>query len=343
MPQRDIVVIGGSAGAVEALEAVISRLPSDLAAALFVVVHLGTSNSSNLAPVLGRRARLTVKQADDGEPIRRGVVYVAPPNRHLTLEATRVRVVPGPRENRHRPSIDVLFRTAARAFGERVVGVVLTGLLDDGARGLRLIKDAGGASIVQDPHDSLFSSMPRAAMETNPDHVAPLHRIAEILADVTAAPEEESEMPRKGVPEQPPPSARMGADTGNGSQKPGKPAAVSCPECSGTLWEFRDGPNERFECRVGHAYSLATLVDEHSDTVERAMWIALRSLDEGAALAKRMAERAQQRNHKTVAQRFSEQAEDKERDAAVLREILLRNHRVSPEPVEESMPEQRSA
>jgi two-component system chemotaxis response regulator CheB len=180
----DIVVIGGSAGAVEAFETIIRRLPAHFAAAVFVVLHLGTGSTSSLVPILRRRALLNVKEAENGEPIRRGTVYVAAPGRHLMLEPDRVRVVPGPRENRHRPSIDVLFRSAARAFGERVIGVVLTGLLDDGAMGLRLIKEAGGMTLVQDPQDALFPSMPLAAIETGPDHVATVQRIPEILARI---------------------------------------------------------------------------------------------------------------------------------------------------------------
>jgi two-component system, chemotaxis family, protein-glutamate methylesterase/glutaminase len=308
------------------------------------VLHLGTGSTSSLVPILRRRALLNVKEAENGEPIRRGTVYVAAPGRHLMLEPDRVRVVPGPRENRHRPSIDVLFRSAARAFGERVIGVVLTGLLDDGAMGLRLIKEAGGMTLVQDPQDALFPSMPLAAIETGPDHVATVQRIPEILARITAAPQEEITMPRKRAHgHNPPPAGRMGADTGNGKGKPGQPSVFACPECSGVLWEVHEGDAERFECRVGHRYSFPSLVDEHSDTVERAMWIALRSLDEGAALAKRMAGRARERRHRDVAKRYEEQASEKERDAGILREILLRNSRVTPDPIEGSAPEERSA
>lgn len=341
MATRDIVVMGGSAGAVEAFQRIISGLPREFPAAVFVVLHFGAESVSNLAPILARDARIRVKPAQDGDAILPGVVYVATPGRHLMLERERVRVAAGPRENRHRPSIDVLFRSAARAFGDRVAGVVLTGLLDDGAMGLQLIKDAGGATIVQDPDDAMFPSMPLAALEVGPEFVVPLDEMPELLARLSEAPAEVAMKRKPARGQSAPPPQRMGKDTGNGARKPGQPAVYTCPECSGTLWEANEGEVTRFECRVGHAYTLPSLVEEHADTVERAMWIALRSLDEGAALAKRMAERAKQRGHQGARKRFAEQAEEKARDATVLREILLRNSRVTTAP--EQQAEERRA
>jgi two-component system, chemotaxis family, protein-glutamate methylesterase/glutaminase len=182
MPHRDIVVLGASAGGVEALSTVLRALPEDLSAALFVVVHTSAESPGVLAQILGRQAKLPVDEASDGEPIRHARVYVARPDRHLMLEERRVRVVRGPKQNRHRPALDPLFRSAAVAFGPRVIGVVLTGNLDDGTAGLRAIKDRGGLAFVQDPREARFPGMPQSALRhVEVDRVLALAAIAGAL------------------------------------------------------------------------------------------------------------------------------------------------------------------
>ena len=182
MPRRDVVVIGASAGGVEALTTVVGRLPERLPAAVFVVLHVPSHGRSLLARVLGRHANLAVAGACDGDPVTPGRISVAPTDHHLMLSDGRVRVVRWPRENGHRPAIDVLFRSAASSYGPRVVGVLLSGLLDDGTSGLAAIKQRGGLAVVQDPADAMFPDMPRSALRNvDLDHVLPLDAIGPAL------------------------------------------------------------------------------------------------------------------------------------------------------------------
>jgi len=328
--ERDMVVMGASAGGVEAYQRVLSGLPENFPAAVCLVLHVGSEAPSALAQVLGRYAKLPVIQAEDGAQIRPAHVYVAPADHHLLIDPGKMRVLHGPKENRHRPSIDVLFRSAANAYGSRVIGVVLTGSLDDGTAGLQAIMRNGGKAIVQHPDDALFPSMPLNAIELGPEYVVPLAEIPDLLIELTAA---EVKVPAESaLPKKTPKSAkkvevaRMGLSPND--EKPGDPSPFSCPECSGVLWEARDGKLIRFECRVGHAYSMASLVEEHGDTVERALWIALRSLDEGASIARRMAANARERKHAGLAKRYEEQARSKEEHASVLRQVLLGQQRI---------------
>jgi len=196
--RRDLVVIGASAGGVEVLTRVVRDLPPDLGAAVCIVLHISPGSPSMLAHILGRAGKLPCRPAHDGERLREGVILVAPPDHHLAIEDSRVRVTVGPRENGHRPSIDVLFRSAASAFESRVVGVVLSGTRDDGSAGLAVIKAAGGGTIVQDPDDALYSGMPASAIAAvTVDAIVPSAALATTIAAMV-----------KG--EDPPPEARPG-------------------------------------------------------------------------------------------------------------------------------------
>jgi two-component system, chemotaxis family, protein-glutamate methylesterase/glutaminase len=182
VPNRDLVVVGASAGGVEALIRLVGELPPDFGAAVLVVLHLTPDASSNLPAILARAGRLPAAQARDGEPIRPGRIFVAPPDHHLLVRDGRVRLSRAPSENLHRPAVDVLFRSAAMNLDGRTVGVVLSGALDDGADGLRAIAMAGGLAIVQDPGDALVPSMPMSALEAGPvDHILPAHEIGRRL------------------------------------------------------------------------------------------------------------------------------------------------------------------
>ena len=189
---HDVIAVGASAGGVEALIDLVRDLPEDLPAAIFVVLHVAATETSALPRILARHSPLPVKHAVDGEPIVLGQIYVAPPDRHLLVHEDHVRVVRGPRENNHRPAVDPLFRSAALAYGPRVVGVVLSGSLDDGAAGLQAISLAGGIGIVQDPEDALYRGMPENAIAADePDYVVPLDEVADILRRLTQEPAEE--------------------------------------------------------------------------------------------------------------------------------------------------------
>jgi len=185
MQNRDIIVVGASAGGVEALRALASRLPPDLPASVFVVLHLSAGMPSELASVLSRSGPLPAHEAITGQMFEPGRIYVAPPDRHLILENSHMRLWRGPKENRHRPAINVLFRSAAVAYGPRVIGIVLSGILDDGTTGLWWIKRHGGVAIVQDPADAIFPDMIYSALEhVQVDHIVTMEGIGGLLANI---------------------------------------------------------------------------------------------------------------------------------------------------------------
>lgn len=322
---HDIIVVGASAGGVEALGELVSQLPADLPAAVFIVLHIPAYGASVLPGILSRRGPLPAAHPADGEPIRHGRIYVAPPDHHLLVEKDgTVRLTRGPHENGHRPAVDTLFRSAARAYGPRVIGVVLTGTLDDGTAGLQAVKRRGGLAVVQDPEDALFASMPRAAIEgVRVDHVAPLAEIGPTLDRLAhqAAPAE-SKTPVTPDLEDEVKVAEFDINHLEGRRE-GKPSGYACPDCKGVLWEVEEDDLLRFRCRVGHAFSPESLLASQSDALEDALWTALRALEESAALAERLSERAGGRGHGLAADRFARQASDAHHRAATIREALL--------------------
>jgi len=326
MPGHDIIVIGASAGGVETLTKLVRNLPPDLPAAVFVVLHFPSHGTSVLPSILNRAGTLPASHYEDGEAIQPGRIYVAPPDRHLLVKLGYIRLIRGPKENSHRPAIDPLFRTAARAYGNRVVGVVLSGVLDDGTAGLAAIKQQGGIAVVQDPDDALYPGMPKSAIaNVAVDHILPLSKIASILIHLAHQPVAESP---KAVPEDmetESDTAELDLTVMNQDERPGTPSPFGCPECGGVLWELPDGKLSRFRCRTGHAYSPETLLAEQSDGIESALWSALRALEESAALARRMAERSQRSQQPLVATRFHERAAEAEANAALLRQLLLKS------------------
>ena len=416
---HDIVVIGASAGGVDALRAVVASLPDDYTGSVFVVLHIPPSVPSVLPSILARSSRLLCVSATDDAPIRPGTVYVAPPNFHMVLEPGRVRLVPGPRENSHRPAIDPLFRSAVAAYGARVAGVVLTGNLDDGTRGLLAITQQGGLAIVQSPEDADFPGMPLSAIANVPvHHVLPAASIGALLATVAPRLPSASAAPNRATPISPsmsddptprvastsplepellavPPAANgvpvnavpvnavpvnavpvnavpvnavpvnavpvPGASANGGPANGGGTAglaprpverfieraadlqtgigivdggarineslggtvsAFTCPECHGALWELRDGVLLRYRCRVGHSYTDQGLVDNKARAVEDALWTALTALEESAAIAARVAQRAIEQGRPRSATTFRERAEYLEQRGALLRDVL---------------------
>ena len=346
MPCHDIIVLGASAGGVESLAQVMRALPADLPAALFVVLHVPPHGTSVLPAILNRAGRLRAAHAVDGEAVEHGRIYVAPPDHHLLLRRGTVHLSRGPKENSTRPAVDTLMRTAAAAYGSRVVGVVLSGNLDDGTAGLVAIKRRGGVAVVQDPNEALFAGMPRSAVENAaPDHVLPLGMIPAVLRELAATEAHGSEEPGP-MPDDSddafemaePPRVAGPREEGNGSGGSGgsgkagnggnlatgsTPSTYTCPECHGSLWEVHEGEILRFQCRVGHRYSVDTLVAEQGVALEAALWTALRSLEEGASLARRLAARAEQRGQGHVHARFAAQALELEQRAATVRLALV--------------------
>jgi two-component system chemotaxis response regulator CheB len=326
VPGHDIIVIGASAGGVEATSRLVRDLPRSLPAAVFVVVHMPEDASSMLAHILDRAGPLPAHPAVDGQPIVPGHIYVAVPGRHLLVGRGHAHVVHGPRENRARPAVDPLFRTAALAYGPRVIGVVLTGALDDGTAGLLAIKRRGGLAVVQDPRDALMPSMPESALEyVKVDAVLPLDQIGARLAELAAQPAAEASA--GGVPADMDLEARLVALDGTAMSTDdrdllGTLTAYTCPECKGPLWEVRDGQLLRFRCRTGHAFTVETMLAGQEEAVEQALWTALNVLEENQRISERLAADARQRNATHLARRLDERARDKRKQAEVLRRVL---------------------
>jgi two-component system, chemotaxis family, protein-glutamate methylesterase/glutaminase len=323
MPDHGIVVVGASAGGVEALVDLAASLPSDLSAAVFVVLHLPATGTSALPEILRRQGPLPAAHVRDGEPIQPGRIYVAPPDHHVLLRTGHVHLSRGPRENGHRPAVDPLFRSAAREYATRVIGLVLSGALDDGTAGLLAIKSRGGIAVVQNPEDALYPGMPGNALEhAQVDHVLAAASMGKLLTRLLA---DLAEPPADPVPT----GMRVEVEMEGFSMEafegthPGRPSGFSCPDCHGVLWQIKDGGLERYRCRVGHAWSPESLLTQQSEALEAALWVALRSLEERAALARRLAEPARRRGHAITATRFEEQAAEAEQAARLVRDLLL--------------------
>ena len=335
-----IIVVGGSAGGIEAAKTLVAGLPPHLPAAMFLVIHLSPEFPSALPSILGRAGPLSARHPTDGEAIEPNCLYVAPPNCHLLVEAGRVRLSSGPRENRHRPAIDCLFRSAARAYGDRVMAVVLSGSQNDGTAGLMTVKRHGGVAIVQEPESATCRAMPQSAIEhVAVDHVVAPEAMAPLLVGLlsrTVRPQagasdpmtEHSPIPTEDAAEQ------------DRRQQPGLPSTQTCPECHGTLWEVHEGDLLEFRCRVCHAYTAEALAAHQAEQLEVALWTALRALEEHQALVRRLAERATRSGRPHGAASFTEQAVDAEHNASIVRGVL-RSHGV-PRALVSAEPRRRS-
>jgi two-component system, chemotaxis family, protein-glutamate methylesterase/glutaminase len=333
---HDIIVVGASMGGVEALIQLVGQLPGDLAASVLVVLHVPSQHRSVLPDILTRKGLLPAAHARDGEPLARGRIYVAPNDRHLLVEAGRVKVVKGPLENGHRPAVDPLFRSAASVYGPRVVGVVLTGAMDCGTAGLMAVKREGGLAVVQDPRDAFCPDMPRSALEyVAVDHSVPLADMGALLTrlvGLSAAPRTRKRSPKVAeevkamtvdIPSmRDPPNTEMYAT----------PSHFSCPDCGGVLFELEDSGLLRFRCRTGHGYTAEALSGTQQSHLDAALWAALRALEESASLSRRLAAQARNRNHPRSALRFDERARTAESQVELLRRAVL----TGPSPAVES-------
>lgn len=321
MEPRDIVVIGGSAGAIEALSRLVGHLPRRLDAALFVVVHTAPAADSLLPAILSRRGSLMAVEPADGDPIACDRIYVAPPDCHMIIEAGRIRISSGPKESLHRPAIDPLFRSAARSYQARVVGVVLSGMLDDGSRGLAMIRRRGGTAMVQDPGEALFPQMPRNAIEAaNPQHVGTVDELARLIAIHTRGHEQKSDVEEFMSDAMNPNGGKVpiGAD-----DVPGTPTGIACPECHGVIWAADELEEPEYRCRIGHAYTTEALAQAHADSVEGALWAAVRALQERASLTKHLGHKAQRRGDHLTAGSMMEQSNTADRQATTIESMLL--------------------
>jgi two-component system chemotaxis response regulator CheB len=325
MSNRDIIVIGGSSGATAPLKQVLNRLPTGFPAAVFVVLHIPARGIGILSTLAGAAAKLPVRQAENGMPIEHGHIYIAAPDHHLLLGESRLMLGRGPRENMARPAIDPLFRSAALHYGPRVIGVLLSGLLSDGASGLNAIKRCGGMALVQDPADALADEMPRRALEeTNVDLCAPGARLGDVLTELA------QEQAGAALPV--PPEIRLEVEIAAGERIGSDnlagiadPVALSCPACGGVLSKVKTGQPLRFRCQVGHAYTADALTQEKEGQVDEAMRVALRILEERAELVHGMAESARQGARRAVAEMYDERAVEYRKHADMIRRVVLQS------------------
>jgi len=300
-------------------------LPSDLPAVL-VVHHFPGNGVSVLPSILSRAGNLPAAHCVHNEPIVPGRIYVAPPDRHMLLAGNRIHLTRGPRENGHRPAIDPLFRTAAHAFGPRVVSVLLSGALDDGTVGMMAVKEHGGLAVVQDPEEALYAGMLTSAIHrVAVDHVLSIQQIAELLtrlAGETVARQEGAEamIPEDLEPQDPSEGEAAAIEEG---PLPGPPTALTCPECGGAIWESVNGNLVRYRCHVGHAYTADSMVSAQAALVETALWTAVRALEEKAELSRRLEERSRRRGLGRLAGRYQEAVAAARGGSEAIRQLLL--------------------
>ena len=326
MARPTIIVVGGSAGALEPLVTLLKQLPRGFPASILVAVHSSPTSPGMLPAILERAGNLSAIFPHHGQRLEPGRVYVAPPDHHLRVDNGAVSVLHGPRENGFRPAIDPLFRSAAESHDGRTIGVLLSGALDDGTFGLMAIKRAGGTAIVQHPEDALVPSMPLSAIRhVEVDHIVPAKMLAPLLIDLL----------QNGRPAHHPEERRNkthGAameddrDINQTPQKPdaipGSPSFFVCPECGGALWERDEGGLQRFRCHTGHGFTPETLLAHQNSEVEHALWCAVRVLQERAAMHRQIATRMRDHGSVTTADRYDERSHEEDAKAAVIRKLL---------------------
>jgi len=284
-----IVVVGASAGGMDALTRLVAQLGPGFHAAVFIVHHLSAENSGvALLSALRRSGPLPCTNPRDGDGIEPGKVYLAPPDHHMLLRKGRIRITKGARENRWRPGIDPLFRSAAVAYGSRVIGVVLTGYLNDGSAGLEAIRRCGGLCVVQDPKDAAYPDMPQNALNRiKVDHCVPLAEMGALLAELTRR----KRPAQHAIPNDLRVEARIAervlSDLASvntvGTQVP-----FNCPGCGGVLWEVKRGVTLRYRCHTGHSFSSQILLSEQTAKIEETLWVALRMFEERKNLLESM-------------------------------------------------------
>ncbi|QJW89646.1 chemotaxis protein CheB [Spirosoma taeanense] len=327
MAKHDIVVVGSSAGGIVALKELVAQLPADFNASLFIVQHLSPNAPSLLPEILNRSGALVAVHPKDGDPIQPGHIYIAPPDHHLLIEPNRVVVTKGPKENRFRPSIDALFRSAAYNYGPRVIGVVLTGLLDDGTSGMWSIKRLGGLGIIQEPEDALYPSMPMSVLEyVEVDHIVPIARIGNLLSQLTQEP----------VPEKPTLSpqetrrleteVKIAAEDGAfemGILDMGEPSHLTCPECHGALVSIKEGKLIRYRCHTGHSFTADSLLAELSKSVEEMYWQVVRGLEETVMLMEQMGKNFIDNGNADTGEQFLRKASEARERSRIIRQLVF--------------------
>ncbi|MBB4078443.1 two-component system chemotaxis response regulator CheB [Lewinella aquimaris] len=325
---RNIFVIGASAGGLEAIISMVKALPDDLPAAIFIVQHMPPYAQSNLGTILQHHTNLEVKRGEDGEVVRSGVIYMASADRHLIVEDNRVVVSKGPRENRFRPAVDTLFRSASVCYRERVVGIVLSGVLNDGTSGMWTIKRYGGTAIVQDPEEAIFPDMPSGVMQyTEVDHVLRADEIGKLMGSICR----ERIVPTSGgagLTDEKLLQIEIGIGKGDnglmmGLLEHGGPSPLTCPECHGALTQFEEGHLVRYRCHTGHAHTGDSLLNSLRDNLEKSMWELMRGMEEARLLLERMADKIQEGLGDELAQQYRERALRFQRQAVDVQRMII--------------------
>ena len=336
MALRNIIVIGASAGGFEALKKLVAGLPKDLEAALFIVWHMSPDIRGVLPQVLNRAETVYADHAYDGELIKTNRIYVAPPDRHLLIEDGRLRVTRGPKENRFRPAVDPLFRSAAYDYGRRVIGVVLSGALDDGTAGLWEIKNRGGLAIVQDPLDAEVPSMPENALrEVAVDYTVTISEMADLLARLSreqVAETSEVVMEETAENERTEIEIRIAAHDNAfemGVMKLGKLTPFTCPDCHGVLLSLKDGTRRRFRCHTGHAFSADALLSAVTENIEDSLWNAIRGVEESVMLLNHLGDHFAELNQTKIAALYFQKAREAEARTHLVREAVIRHEQLS--------------
>lgn len=300
-------------------------LQSPLSATILVATHFPAESRSFLPLILSRAGPMPARHAVDAETVETGRIYVGPPGQHLVLRDGKLALLNSARQHGERPAIDVLFRSAAFELGRRTIGVLLSGLLDDGVAGLAAIRKRGGVTIVQEPADASYPDMPRAAIDAGvADHVLPAAEIAACLGELISIPVIDDTEPILDDPLVYEVAVdRLEAHTVETDDPPGEPSTFTCPACGGSLWQKEEGNTLHFRCYVGHAYAPAALDAAQAQRLERALWVSLRTLAETAKLSERLGERMSGHGAKAIAERYRRRAEEARETAGVLRELLL--------------------
>jgi two-component system chemotaxis response regulator CheB len=323
---EQVIVIGASTGGIEALQVLVAGLPADFATPICVVWHISPHAPGVLHQILRRAGNLPAFKVESALPLNAPGIYVAPPDFHLMVDKGMARVTRGPRENRFRPAIDPLFRSAAYSYGPGAIGVVLSGNLDDGTSGLWAIKDQGGIAIAQDPAEAMFPSMPRSAIQNVAvDHIVPIAELPQLLVALTARSIEgsPSQAPSRGLETE----VRIanGHDAREvGVLKLGQPSTYTCPECHGVLLEVKDSGVPRFRCHTGHAYSVESLAAALFEGINDNIWSVVRALDEGGSLLEELARHLEEHDEDQRAAILVERAREAKQRADHLRRFVAR-------------------
>ena len=333
MVKRDIIVVGASAGGLSPLKSFVSSLPPGFEGSVFVVLHIPPYSETRLASILSKAGPLKAVQPKDGEVIKPGMIYVAANDHHLLLENSKVIVKKGPKENRFRPSIDALFRSAAYVYGSRVIGIVLSGLLNDGTSGLWSIKRLGGVTIIQEPEDAEYPQMPQNVLEyVDVDYTLPVAQMGELVVKLSG----ETVPKTKKVPVKEMKLLEMEVLIATrddafdmGIMNFGELTPFTCPDCHGALARLVEGKLIRFRCHTGHAYTASTLLAELTTSVEEMLWQGMRGMEETNLLLRNIEKHLKQLGHKKQAAIFKDKAEEAAHRARIIHDSIFRQEQIS--------------